>query len=92
MGLRKNTVTVKMMQIFDLGENVNYHCILGPLITSSGNDTVGLASDVPLVQITWDVDKPVGGIKVVKNVETTLSSLTIKLEEDRLNKLLSGYR
>lgn len=87
MGLRKNTVTVKMMQIFDLGENVNYHCILGPLITSSGNDTVGLASDVPLVQITWDVDKPVGGIKVVKNVETTLSSLTIKLEEDRLNKL-----
>ncbi|CAI4048623.1 hypothetical protein SUVZ_12G4760 [Saccharomyces uvarum] len=87
MGLRKNIVTVKMMQIFDLEENVNYHCLLGPL-ASSANNLVGSKDDVPLVQVSWDVDKPVGGIKVIKNVETILSGLTVKLDEDRLNRLL----
>ena len=86
MGLRKNIVTVKMMQMFDLGKNINYHCLLGPLIPS-GSNTVNMVSEDPLVQISWDVDKPVGGIKVIKNVETTLSGLTVKLEEERLNRL-----
>lgn len=87
MGLRKNIVTVKMMQIFDLEENVNYHCLLGPL-ASNTNDLASSKDDVPLVQVSWDIDKPVGGIKVIKNVETTLSGLTVKLDEDRLIKLL----
>ncbi|CAI4047253.1 Fmp27p SKDI_12G4820 [Saccharomyces kudriavzevii IFO 1802] len=86
MGLRKNTVTVKLMQIFDLKENINYHCLLGPL-TPNADNAVTSTNDMPLVQISWDVDKPVGGIKIIKNVETTLSGLTVKLEEDRLNKI-----
>lgn len=79
-GVTSNALVVKMMQVFNLEREASYHDLLGPIERKSQNK--------PIISISWDMDKPVGGIKVVKNVETLINGLSVKLEDDTLQNIM----
>ena len=45
----------------------------------------------PLCNVVWNMEKPVGGIKIVNNVETQLSSLAVKIDDATVNKILEWF-
>ncbi|KAG0661326.1 hypothetical protein C6P44_002776 [Monosporozyma unispora] len=45
--------------------------------------------DNPLVNLIWEYDKPVGGIKVINNIDILLSGLNIQLEDETITKLVN---
>lgn len=99
-GFNTNQVTVSMFQVFNL-EDVRYHNLVGPYFppdqkckiasalktTQSNNTTISAGEDNALIKIVWEMEKPVGGIKIVNNVETNLKGLTLKLEDATLGKI-----
>ena len=100
-GFNKNRVRVDMFQIFNL-EDVRYHNMVGPYVPSNGTcaifgtngkscnaKTIKEYDDrLSLIDIKWDMDKPVGGIKIVNNIETNLQGITIRIEDETVNKIL----
>ena len=45
----------------------------------------------PLCNVVWNMEKPVGGIKIVNNVETQLSSLAVKIDDATVHKILEWF-
>lgn len=41
-----------------------------------------------IIDIKWDMDKPVGGIKIINNIETNLQGITVRIEDETINKIL----
>lgn len=100
-GFNKNRVRVDMFQIFNL-EDVRYHNMVGPYIPSNEKcpilGTTGKKCDaktikeyddrLSIIDIKWDMDKPVGGIKIINNIETNLQGITVRIEDETINKIL----
>lgn len=89
-GFNNNAVTVHMAQAFDLQEGAVYQDLLGPFYGKESKN-VGRKANEPLVSIAWEMDKPIGGIKVIKHVKTNLSDLTLCLEESAIQKVLTWF-
>lgn len=86
-GFNTNRLTADMAQTFDLQRGATYKNIFGPyLSTKNSRPKIG---DQPLIDINWVMSKPVGGIKVIKNVETNLADLSMGLEEETLKKIIA---
>lgn len=100
-GFNTNQVTVSMFQVFNL-ENVRYHNLVGPYFppeqtcklsaalksaTSNNASVTATTGDNALIKIVWEMEKPVGGIKIVNNVETNLKGLSLKLEDTTISKI-----
>ncbi|SMN20999.1 similar to Saccharomyces cerevisiae YLR454W FMP27 Putative protein of unknown function [Maudiozyma saulgeensis] len=100
-GFNNNRLRVDMFQIFNL-EDARYHNMVGPYIATTEKCKV-LGTTIKncnskniqeynnrtsLIDIVWEMDKPVGGIKIVNNVETHLQSLSVKIEDETINKIL----
>ncbi|CAB4255596.1 similar to Saccharomyces cerevisiae YLR454W FMP27 Putative protein of unknown function [Maudiozyma barnettii] len=100
-GFNNNRVRVDMFQIFNL-EDVRYHNMVGPYIPPTETCKV-LGTTVKncnskniqeyndrtsLIDIVWEMDKPVGGIKIVNNVETHLQGICVKIEDKTIDKII----
>lgn len=83
-GLNKNTVFAQMAQAFDLQKGATYKNLLGPHIQKNSR----IDSDQPLIQISWVMNKPIGGIKVVEHAETNLADLSLGLEDETISRLI----
>ncbi|AMD20386.1 HDL358Wp [Eremothecium sinecaudum] len=79
-GSNSNKLVINMLQVFNLEENVKYHNLLGPLQKKNSKD-----SAEPLISLEWDMDRPVAGIRVVKNVLTELQGLEVKVEQHTID-------
>ncbi|CCD24333.1 Fmp27p NDAI_0D00190 [Naumovozyma dairenensis CBS 421] len=86
-GFNRNQLTVKMMQIFNLERDVIYHDLLGPYFAKHKRN-IPAADLKPLIFIKWEMDQPIGGIKVVHNVETELEGLKINIEEHTIKRII----
>lgn len=88
-GFNRNRVTVDMAQTFDLQRGATYKNILGPYVPGSLKESRIKEHDKPLIDINWIMNKPVGGIKVIQDVETNLADLSMGLEEETLKKVIA---
>ncbi|AAS50952.2 ABR180Wp [Eremothecium gossypii ATCC 10895] len=81
-GSNSNKIVINMLQVFNLEQDVKFHNLLGPL------DKRATVNEKPLIYLEWDMDRPVGGIKVVKNVWTELQGLEFRAEQDTIDNLI----
>lgn len=89
-GFNRSQLTINMMQVFNLEKGVVFHDVFGPYIKDSKKSKLpNVSKDDPLISICWEMDKPVGGIKLINKVETKLAGLKINLEEDTLKRLIT---
>lgn len=89
IGFNNNRVTVHMAQVFDLQECATYKNLLGPLYPQKMEGK--REDDQPLIYIIWEMNKPVGGIKVIKNVETNIKDLSLSLEDETIHKAMEWF-
>lgn len=88
-GFNSNFLTVHMAQAFDLQREAVYQDILGPFFGKRSKEETH--EEKLLVSIKWTMEKPIGGIKVVKYVETDLADLNLCLEEHSIRKILTWF-
>lgn len=99
-GQEENKVLINMMTIENMDDDTIYKQMLGPyqriehckdLMLFNGknnkNQSVG-DIDNPLIQISWSQETPVGGIKIVNNIEVIFNGLDIQVEDWRITKIL----
>lgn len=84
-GFNSNNVFAQMAQAFDLQRGATFKNVLGPYIRKREH----LNSERPLIHINWVMNKPIGGIKVIKHVETNLADLSLGLEDETIQRLIS---
>lgn len=81
-GSNKNRIAIELMEVFNLLENTKYTQTLGPCREI-------LSPDVDLlIKVNWNLNRTVGGIKIIENLEVFLEPLIVQLDEDIVNKLL----
>ena len=101
-GLVKNQIYVETMDILTLENNSKYEYLLKPYehdrqsktckLTFKGcvkNELQRERIDNPLVNIVWEYETPVGGIKVINNVNVLLSALKIQIEDEMVTKIVA---
>lgn len=52
------------------------------------NKDINNGIDKPLIQIQWDQETPVGGIKIINKIEVMFNGLDIQIEDWKLTKIL----
>lgn len=82
-GFNSNKLVVGATQIFNLEENVIFNNLLGPL-----NKKRESCAEDPLIVLKWEMDRPIGGIKIIKNVETQMQGLEVNVEEETIKKII----
>ncbi|CCE64813.1 hypothetical protein TPHA_0I03120 [Tetrapisispora phaffii CBS 4417] len=88
-GYNSNTITVKAADIFNLEDTAAYKNLLGPYVTQKKLLRKSITEEnKPMFHINWVMDKPIGGIKVVKSVETFVQGLSVSIEEETVLKLV----
>ncbi|EDO18378.1 hypothetical protein Kpol_1013p50 [Vanderwaltozyma polyspora DSM 70294] len=87
-GFNRNSVTIKSSEIIHLEKNAVYENLLSPYVSKKDLRNSRHDSDQPFLAIEWVMDKPVGGIKVLKDVETHVSGVQLSIEETTLMKLI----
>ncbi|KAK5960340.1 Fmp27p PWA37_002414 [Arxiozyma heterogenica] len=101
-GLVKNQIYVETMEVLTLENNSKYEYLLRPYehnkilktckLTLKGcvkNELQRERIDNPLVNIVWEYETPVGGIKVINNVNVLLSALKIQIEDEMVTKVVA---
>ncbi|CEP63887.1 Fmp27p LALA0_S09e04720g [Lachancea lanzarotensis] len=86
-GYNNNRVTIGVAQIFNLDRDVLFHNLLSPSDMEKRNGKSG-SSNNPLIEIEWEIEKPIGGMKVIKNALATFQCLEINVEQETLTKIL----
>lgn len=86
-GFTDNMVSVRNINIFNRDKDAIYPTLVKPYSTRRLLDTQ--YDDQPVVAIRWGVDKPVGGIRIVKSVTTNITGLVVTLEEETINRIIS---
>lgn len=97
-GFYTSRVKIDMLQAFNLEEAL-YNNLIGPYL-STGCDSCPLTQNkkakdtekkkkAPLVDILWEMEKPVGGIKIINAVKTNLRGISLKLEDDTIKKIIN---
>ncbi|QLL33732.1 hypothetical protein HG536_0F00570 [Torulaspora globosa] len=84
-GFNKSSITAEMAQVFHLQRNATYKNVLGPYIPNNRYSK----SDEHLIKISWVMNRPIGGIKVIKHAETNLADFSLGLEEETINRLIA---
>ncbi|CAL9734019.1 protein Fmp27p, mitochondrial [Monosporozyma servazzii] len=102
-GFTSNQLNVNNMDILTLDDDARYEYLLKPFNKDNkiGNNcsmslnpfdksNVKLNNRIenPLINLIWEYDKPVGGIKVINNVDILLSGLNVQLEDETVTKLV----
>lgn len=85
-GYTDNMATVKTMHIYNKDSDAAYHDLLAPCPTNKISDI--RQEQQPIVAIRWGVEKPVGGIRIVKSVSTNITGISVKLEEETINRII----
>lgn len=81
-GSNKNKIEIEMMEVFNMLEYTKYSQTLGPY-----REIVNPDVDL-LIAVNWTLNRTVGGIKIIENLEVFLEPLTVQLDEEIVNKLL----
>lgn len=87
-GFNSNRITIHVAQILSLEQKAVYRNLLGPYISKKDLAKKKEVANEPLIHIQWVMDKPIGGIKVLKEVETFVNGLSISIEEGTMIKLM----
>lgn len=89
-GFNNNKVVATGFHIRDMREGVVYQNVIGPIDSkylTSGENT----EESPLFSIEWQMSEPVGGIKVVKSVDTRITGLDLNLEDEMITKVVQWF-
>ncbi|SCU89518.1 LAFA_0E18734g1_1 [Lachancea sp. 'fantastica'] len=86
-GYNNNRIVIGVAQIFNLDRDVLFHNLLSPSDMRGAKSETGSGRD-PLMEIEWEIEKPVGGMKVIRNAIASFQSLEINVEQETLTKLL----
>lgn len=81
-GSNKNKLVLGSMDAYNLLSLTKYKQAIGPYTKLKSS------SDTPLIAIDWTLNRTIGGIRIIENLEAFLEPLTIQLDEDIVNKLL----
>ncbi|QLQ78618.1 hypothetical protein HG537_0A08650 [Torulaspora globosa] len=84
-GFNRNSITAEMAQVFDLQRNATYQNVLGPYAPNNKYSKL----HEHLIEISWVMNRPIGGIKVIQHAETNLADLSLGLEDETINRLIS---
>ncbi|CCF55748.1 hypothetical protein KAFR_0A03130 [Kazachstania africana CBS 2517] len=87
-GFNSNRLLVQMMQVFNLEIPSAYHNLIGPYFGESKKRKMTTYDPSPLIDIKWELNNPVGGIRVIKFAESKLAGLSLHLEEEMYHKIL----
>lgn len=85
-GYNSNKLVIGIAQIFNLQKGVIFNDLMSPLRDSNKKTS---SHNQPLIKVQWEIEKPIGGIKVIKNVETVLQGLAINVEQETITKLFA---
>ncbi|GAV48642.1 hypothetical protein ZYGR_0N00460 [Zygosaccharomyces rouxii] len=89
-GFNNNKVVANGFHIRDMREGVIFQNVVGPLDSKHLTDDEK-AKSAPLVSIEWQMDEPVGGIKVAKSVDTRITGLNLNLENEMITKVVQWF-
>ncbi|ODV62701.1 uncharacterized protein ASCRUDRAFT_74185 [Ascoidea rubescens DSM 1968] len=85
-GSNRNAIDIGIIQCFNLEKDVLYQEFFSPF-TPKGSEPKSLSKSDNLVRIEWKMDKPVGGIKVIRNFNVKLQPVKIQLEQKTGEKI-----
>ncbi|SCU94037.1 LANO_0E05490g1_1 [Lachancea nothofagi CBS 11611] len=85
-GYNSNKVVIGVAQIFNLDQGVIFNNLLGPSDARKGIEHNGESK--PLIVLEWEIEKPVGGMKVINNATTIFRGLDINVEQETLTKIM----
>ncbi|KAL3230847.1 Protein FMP27, mitochondrial [Nakaseomyces bracarensis] len=85
-GYTDNMATVKTMHVYNKDKDAAYHDLLAPCPPKHINES--RLAEQPIVALRWGVEKPVGGIRIFKTVSTNITGISVKLEEETINRIV----
>ncbi|SCU87415.1 LADA_0E03884g1_1 [Lachancea dasiensis] len=86
-GYNSNKVVIGMAQIFNLDRDVLFHHLLGPSEPKEKKKWQAEDSK-PLIVLEWDIEKPIGGMKVIRKAVTNFRGLDVNVEQETLTKII----
>ncbi|CAR24555.1 Fmp27p [Lachancea thermotolerans CBS 6340] len=86
-GYNSNRVVIGIAQIFNLDRDVLFHSLMSPSEGRKGELDHGL-SKKPMIELEWEIERPVGGMKVIKNAISAFQGLDINVEQETLSKIV----
>ncbi|GAV53553.1 hypothetical protein ZYGR_0AK00550 [Zygosaccharomyces rouxii] len=89
-GFNNNKVVATGFRIRDMREGVTYQNVIGPIDSKYLTDEEKI-KEAPLVSIDWQMNEPVGGIKVAKSVDTRITGLDLNLEDEMITKVVRWF-
>lgn len=89
-GFNNNKLTANKLLVRDLRDNVIFKNIVGPIGSKHlmENETTDPS---PLLLIMWQMDEPIGGIKVAKKANTRITGLSLNLEDETVMKIVRWF-
>lgn len=90
-GSNTNSVDISMLQGFNLRPKAAYPELLRPYleILESKKNKDMCQKELPMMQMTWKMLSPVGGIRVMSNAELHVQPVHIQLDYDTATKMFS---
>lgn len=85
-----NKLTASKLQVNDLRDGVTFQNIVGP-ISPKHLTKDEMTDPSPLVFIMWEMDEPIGGIKVAKKAHTRITGLSLNLEDETVMKIVRWF-
>lgn len=89
-GSNVNNISIKMIQGFNLQSNSIYPELLRPCLELKEAESSGTTSEKPILQFSWTLLEPVGGIQVLQHAKLQVDPLKVQLDYDTC-KSLFGY-
>ncbi|CUS24849.1 LAQU0S20e01244g1_1 [Lachancea quebecensis] len=86
-GYNSNRVVIGIAQIFNLDQDVLFHSLMNPSKGRKGELHHGLPYK-PMIELEWEIERPVGGMKVIKNAISAFQGLDINVEQETLSKII----
>ncbi|SCU95658.1 LAMI_0F03202g1_1 [Lachancea mirantina] len=85
-GSNNNKLVIGVAQIFNLERRVLFNDLMGPMLTRP--HSAMNVDKKPLIHVVWDIEKPIGGIKVIKEIETHIQALDVNIEQETVAKII----
>ncbi|QFZ25794.1 hypothetical protein EJF18_10906 [Clavispora lusitaniae] len=89
-GSNSNLLEISMIQGFNLQPKAVYPELFRPYLeVAETNADENVSHATPIVQMSWEMLNPVGGIKVMKNAELKIQPVHIQVDHDTANKIFN---
>lgn len=89
-GFNNNKIAARRFHIRDMRAGVTYQNVIGPIDPEYLTEEEKVQKS-PLVSIEWQMNEPVGGIKVAKSVDTSITGLNLNLEDEMITKVVRWF-